>query len=77
MNDFLKFFDKKVETYPMHLEIYYSKICDWSIRVWKKGCGENGKDILIVDVQSCDMELCLAKAQVELKEWLSEHEGGY
>lgn len=77
MNDFLKFFDKKVETYPMHLEIYYSKTLDWCIRVWKKGCGENGRDLWIVDVQSCDVELCFAKAQVELKEWLSEHEGGY
>ena len=77
MNEFLKFFDEKVETYPMHLEITFSKICDWCISVWKKGCGKNGEDISIVDVQSCDLELCFAKAQIALKEWLSEHEGGY
>lgn len=77
MNEFLKFFDEKVKTYPMHLEIYYSKIMDWCITVYKKGCGENGEDITILAVQSCDMELAFAKAQVELKEWLSENEGGY
>ncbi|MCM1059436.1 MAG: hypothetical protein NC452_04005 [Eubacterium sp.] len=77
MNDFLKFFDKKVETFPMHLEITYSKITDWGIMIYKKCCGEKGEDILIADVQSCDVNLCFARAEVALKEWLSEHEGGY
>lgn len=77
MSDFLKFFDDKTHNYPMHLEIYYSKIMDWCINIYKKGCGENGEDLRICDVQSCDMELCFAKAHVALKEWLSEHEGGY
>ena len=77
MNEFLEFFDRKVRTYPMHLGVYYSKIMDWCINVYKAGCGENGTDLEIVRVQSCDMELCFAKAQVELKEWLSEHEGGH
>lgn len=77
MNEFLKFFDEKRKTYPMHMEIYYSKIMDWCISVYKKGCGENGKDLEIVNVQHCDMELCFAKSHVELKEWLLEHEGGY
>ncbi len=77
MNEFLRFFDKKVETYPMHLEVYYSKIMDWCIHVYKKGCGDCGEDIEIAYVQHCDIELCFAKAQVELKEWLLEHEGGY
>lgn len=73
MNEFIKFFDEKVHDYPMHLEIYYSKIMDWTIRVWKK----MDKDIEIVDVQDCDVELAFAKAQVQLKEWLLENEGGY
>ena len=77
MSDFLKFFAEKVEYYPMHLEIYYSKNMDWVIHIWKKGCGENGNDLNIVNIQDCDIELCFAKAQVELKEWLLEHEGGY
>lgn len=77
MQEFLLFFDEKAYSYPMHLEIYYSKIVDWNIHVYKKGCGDNGKNLEIVDVQDCDMKLAFAKAQVQLKEWLSEHEGGY
>lgn len=77
MQEFLKFFDKKSRNYPMHVEIYYSKIMDWCIHVYKKGCGCSGEDLEVVNVQSCDMELCFAEAQVELKKWLSEHEGGY
>ena len=77
MNEFLKFFDEMAKKYPMHLSIGYSKVVDWNIYIYKKGCGENGKDLVIVDVQDCDMELAFAKAQVELKEWLCDNEGGY
>ena len=73
MNEFIRFFDEKTLDYPMHLEIYYSKIMDWTIRVWKK----MDKDIEIVNIQDCDVELAFAKAQVQLKEWLLENEGGY
>ena len=73
MNEFLKFFDEKTLDYPMYLKIYYSKIMDWTIRVWKK----MDKDIEIVNIQDCDVELAFAKAQVQLKEWLLENEGGY
>lgn len=75
MSDFLNFFAEKVRYYPMHLEVYYSKITDWSIHVWRRN--NDGGDEEIVFVQGCDAELVFAKAQVELKEWLSEHEGGY
>lgn len=77
MSEFLRFFNDKAKDYPMHLEITYSKICDWCIYVYKKGCGENGSDLKITYVQDCDMELAFAKAQVEIKEWLSENNGGY
>lgn len=40
MDDFLKYFDKVVRDYPMHLEIYYSKFLDWSIHIWRQGCGK-------------------------------------
>ena len=46
---------------------------DWTIRVWKK----MDKDIEIVNIQDCDVDLAFAKAQVQLKEWLLENEGGY
>jgi len=84
MSDFLKFFDEKTHDFPMHLEIYYSKIMDWCIDIYKKGCAADypesehkGEDAVIVDVQGCDMELCFAKAHVALKEWLLENCGGY
>ena len=52
MNEFLKFFNEKVKTYPMYLEIYYSKIMDWCITVYKKGCGQKGEDLHILSLQS-------------------------
>ena len=65
MNEFLKFFDDKTKDFPMHLEIAYSKICDWNILIYKKGCADdypkarcNGEDVIIVDESDCDMELC-------------------
>lgn len=77
MNDFLKFFDEKAKSYPMHLEVKYCKICDWTILIYKKGCAEDGTDLILVEVQDGDMELCFARAQVALKDWLSENCGGY
>lgn len=77
MNDFLRFFNEKAADYPMHLEISYNKTTDWIIYIYKRGCGEDGNDLVIVNVSDCDMELCFAKAQVQLKEWLLENEGEY
>ena len=84
MDDFLRFFDKKRECFPMHLEIYYSKIMDWCITITLKGCAADypkaqhiDHDVLIVQEQDCDMELCFARAHVALKEWFSYFCGGY
>lgn len=77
MDEFLRFFNRKAQSYSMHLEIYYSKITDWNIDIYKKGCGENGENLRICNVQDCDMELCFARAHVALKEWFCENEGGY
>ncbi len=77
MNEFLKFFEETVKSFPMHLEINYNMVADWKIYVYRKGWGKNGKDLVIVDVSGCDMDLCFAKAQVQLKEWLVENNGGY
>nr|DAO00186.1 MAG TPA: hypothetical protein [Caudoviricetes sp.] len=77
MDDFLKFFAAKVQNYPMHLEITYSKVTDWGVRVWRRGTAYDGDDEELVNVQDCDAELCFAVAQVQLKNWLLEHEGGY
>lgn len=65
------------ESYTMHLEFSYSKICDWMLSVWKAGCGANGTDLIIFQDQDCDPNLLLAKGEVALKEWLLENKGGY
>jgi hypothetical protein len=84
MNDFIKFFNDKKRDFPMHLEINYNKVADWHIYIYKKGCANDfpnsnryGEDAIICNVQYSDMDLAFAKAQVELKEWLLEHDGGY
>lgn len=84
MNAFLKFFDDKAKDFPMHLKITYSKICDWNILIYKRGCADDypkarydGEDVIIVNESDCDIELCFAKAHVELKEWLLKFNGGY
>lgn len=77
MYEFLKFFDEYATNHPTHLEIQYSKTLDWVICIWKKGCGENGDDLVLVNESGPDVELVFAKAHVALKEWLAEYEGGY
>ena len=77
MDEFLKFFDEAKYNYPMHMEIYYSSICDWCITIWTGRNSNFANRKRIVNIQNCDMEYVFAKAQVELKDYLSEHEGGY
>lgn len=84
MSDFLRFVDDLRHRFPVHVEIYYSKIMDWCIRVTKQGCASDypksphdGNDAIMCDVQDCDMELAFAMAHVALKEWMLENNGGY
>lgn len=84
MHDFLIFVDDLKHRFPIHVEIYYSRITDWVISIRKQGCAEDypdsphdGSDAILVNESSCDMELCFARAHVALKEWLLEHDGGY
>lgn len=68
---------KLAESYTMHLDFSYCKTCDWMLCIWKKGCGEDGEDLIIFDAQDCDPNLLLAKGEVALKKWLMENNGGY
>lgn len=84
MNDFLKFIDELASHFPVHVSINYSKICDWEIYVYKKGCADDypespriDDDAILCHVQSCDVELAFAMAHVKVKEWLCEYNGGY
>ena len=76
MHDFLKFYDSIQHGKGWALQIYHSSIVDWSISLgYKLTHPKHGEEIF--SVQHCDMKLAFAKAQVALKEWLLENEGGY
>lgn len=76
MHDFLKFYDSIKERFPWSIEIYNSSVMDWCITIgYQPTHTLHGEKI--VHVQDCDMELVFAKAQVLLKEYLSENHGGY
>ena len=84
MTEFLLFMNDLKDSFPFHLEIYYSKVMDWCITVTKKNCANEypnspriGNDAVIASVQENDMQLCFAKAHVAVKEWLIENNGGY
>lgn len=87
MSDFLEFVNDLVKRFPLHVEIYYSRILGWCITITKEGCaqyypnavhcGEDKDDVLVVEAQGSDMNLCFAKAHVALKEWMIEHNNGY
>ena len=84
MQDFLKFIDELKRRFPIHVEITYSKITDWTIIVYQKGRADdypgiprNGSDAIFAYEQDMDMELCFAKAHVTLKERLLEFNDGY
>lgn len=83
-NEFFNFFDEMTHDFPMHLNVSYSKTCDWMICIYQKGCAKDypdaahdDDDVVITQVQDPDKELCFAKAYVELKEWLCKYQGGY
>lgn len=83
-DEFMRFFDEKAKSFPMHLEIGYNKVADYGILIYKRGCAadypkarKRGEDVIICQEESCDVELVFAKAYVALKEWLAEFEGGY
>ena len=76
MNDFLEFFDSLKFEHGFNIEIYASSIVDWTIKVgFKSTHPQHGKTV--VYVENCDMKLAFAMAQVELKKYLLENNGGY
>ena len=84
MTEFLQFIDGLRHSMAIHVDITYSKTCDWVIYVYRKGCADDpngapaqGDDAVMCYVEDCDMELCFAKAHVKLKEWMLEYNDGY
>ena len=66
-----------VKVHKFHIEFYYSSITDWCLTITRKGCAEDGSDIVVFDDECCDLSLLLAKAEVAVKEYCSEKLGGY
>lgn len=55
------------------INIGHNSVSDWCVSITAHK--DRSKDIVFA--QSCDLNLALAKAEVELKEWLIENKGGY
>ena len=84
MYDFLKFFDELTHRFPLHLTISYSKIADYTIEIYKKGCADDypnsnriENDAVVVLERDMDIDMCFAKALVALKTWMLENNDGY
>lgn len=81
MDDFLRFIDGLSSKLPIRIEISHSGVTDWvmdwCITVYKQGGDPDYKESLICHAQDSDMELCFAKAHVEVKHWMRVHVGGY
>lgn len=76
METFLRWFHEIRDTYGFCIEIYSSSIMDWCIKVgYKSTMPQHGTVVILI--QDCDVDLAFAKAQVKLKDWLMENEGGY
>lgn len=71
MTGFFEVYNRHASRLGLKMELYHSNIVDWRITI------ENPQGELIVNVQHCDYKYVLAKAEVELKDWLSEHNDGY
>jgi hypothetical protein len=76
MKSFLKFYEKIRDQHGFKIEIYNSSIMEWCIDIGYKVTMEN-KEYKVISVQSSDLDLAFAMAQVELKKWLLEKKGGY
>lgn len=57
----------------LSINVGHNRVADWCVSI--TAYGDRDKDI--VATQSCDLSLALAEAEVELKKWLSENNGGY
>jgi hypothetical protein len=76
LNDLFEVYNRHAARLGLTMEIYHSSIVDWIIKIEQKETRFR-KGSIIVNIQHSDYQYALAKAQVELKEWLLENDGGY
>ena len=77
MDKFLEFIEDQCKNHGWNFGLYYSSIMDWCITVGHKATSPKANEPAIINVHSCDLQLVFAKAEVEIKKWLSENEDGY
>ena len=74
MNELLELYEQHAN---LALEIGHNSVVDWNVRIYDK-TGTTLKDApLVVETNDCNYQLALAKAYVDLCEYLSETRGGY
>lgn len=56
----------------LSINVGHNRVANWCVSITG---ADREKDI--VATQSCDLNLALAEAEVELKKWLLENNGGY
>lgn len=81
MNDFFRIFRDITDTFPLTLEIYYSKRMDWVVEVYKKCCAQDypnslhrGYDALLFNLSHCDPDKLFKVATKLLIRWMKRNE---
>jgi len=77
MEKFLEFMEEQCYKNGWYFDLYYSSIMDWYVTVGYKATHPKHNEDPFIHIQSCDLRLAIAKAEVEMKEWLSDNQGGY
>ncbi len=70
-------FDLVKGYHKFHLELSYCSVCDWMLKIYRRGPYDDQEEIVIFEDQCCDYEYLIAKAQVAVKDYLMEKYGGY
>lgn len=77
---FYNFFNDVLGFGPMHMEIYYSKIMDWCIEIYKRGCADDypdeqsrDGDAIVANIQFCSGAMAFAMAHGALRRWMKKY----
>ena len=60
-----------------HLELYYSSIMDFCMKLYLKGYNDDGTDLIIFEEQNSDLDYLICKCKVVYKDWLVDNNNGY
>ena len=78
---FMKLFNELVDGFPMTLDIHYSKIMCWSVKIIKRGYADDypnegrlGNDAVIAYVNEPYIEAAFDRAYMQLLKWFMRNE---